>query len=154
VTGRGSGLSDESLLKKIKTIETALEVNAPDPSDAFDVLMKVGGYDIAAMCGVFLGGAIHRIPVLIDGLISAVAALTAVRLCPRAGSCMLASHVSAEPAGKMLLDAIGVKPILYAGLRLGEGTGAVAAMPVIDMALAVYNDMLTFSDIGMQGGAK
>ena len=104
VTGRGSGLSDESLLRKIQVIKEAIAINQPNPDDAFDVLSKLGGFDIAAMCGVFLGGAIYRIPVLIDGLISAAAALTALRLCPRSKSCMLASHVSAEPAGKLLLD--------------------------------------------------
>ena len=99
MTGRGAGLSDQGLQKKTAAIRRALEVNRPDPSDPLDILQKVGGFDIAAMCGVFLGGALYRVPVLIDGLISAVAALCALRLCPAAGKAMLASHVSAEPAG-------------------------------------------------------
>ncbi len=150
VTGRGSGLSDESLKTKIGVVTRAIEKNAPDPNNAFDTLSKLGGFDIAAMCGVFLGGALYRVPVLIDGLISAVAALTAKRLCPASVSCMLASHVSAEPAGKMLLDEIGVTPVIHAGMRLGEGTGAVAMMPLIDMAAEIYTSMLTFADIGMR----
>lgn len=149
VTGRGSGLSDESLRRKVEVVEQAIRVNAPDANDAFDVLQKLGGYDIAAMAGVFLGGALARVPVLVDGVISAVAALTAARLCPRARVCMLASHVSAEPAGRLLLEALHLKPLICAGLRLGEGTGAVAAMPMLDMALEIYKNMLTFSDIGM-----
>lgn len=149
VTGRGSGLSDESLRRKIEVVEQAIRINKPNADDAFDVLRKLGGYDIAAMAGVFLGGALARIPVLVDGVISAVAALTAARLCPRARVCMLASHVSAEPAGRLLLDALKLKPLICAGMRLGEGTGAVAAMPMLDMALEIYENMLTFLDIGM-----
>ena len=150
VTGRGSGLSDESLQKKISVVRRALDVNKPDPKDPLDVLSKVGGFDIAAMCGVFLGGAVYRVPVLLDGVISAVAALTAVRLCPAASCAMIATHISAEPAGKMLLDEMGLSPLICAGMRLGDGTGAVAAMPMLDMALEIYDHMLTFSDIGME----
>ena len=90
------------------------------------------------------------VPVLLDGVISAVAALTAVRLCPAASCAMIATHISAEPAGKMLLDEMGLSPLICAGMRLGEGTGAVAAMPMLDMALEIYDHMLTFSDIGME----
>lgn len=149
VTGRGSGLSNESLRRKIEVVEQAIRINKPDAGNAFDVLKKLGGYDIAAMAGVFIGGALARVPVLVDGVISAVAALTAARLCPRARACMLASHVSAEPAGRRLLEALKLKPLICAGLRLGEGTGAVTAMPMLDMALEIYDNMLTFSDIGM-----
>lgn len=150
VTGRGAGLSDEGLRRKINAIERAIEVNQPDPADGLDVLCKLGGFDIAGMCGTFIGGAIHRIPVLIDGFISAVAALAAVRIAPECRQAMLAAHVSAEPAAKMVLDAMDGKPLITAGLRLGEGTGAVAALPLLDMALAVYNDMVTFGVIGME----
>jgi len=149
VTGRGSGLSDASLEKKISVIETALSVNQPNPADALDVLCKVGGFDIAAMCGVFLGGALYKVPVLLDGLISAVAALTAVRLCPNSVNAMIATHITAEPAGKMLLSELGLAPLICAGMRLGEGTGAVAAIPMLDMALNIYDTMVTFDDIGM-----
>ena len=159
MTGRGAGLSDQGLQKKTAAIRRALEVNRPDPSDPLDILQKVGGFDIAAMCGVFLGGARSRVPVLIDGLISAVAALCALRLCPAAGKAMLASHVSAEPAGGLVLEALGKQPLITAGMRLGEGTGAVAAMPLLDLALAVYRESYTFEEGGIeayqpQGGAQ
>ena len=150
VTGRGAGLSDEGLRRKISAIERAVEVNAPDKNDALDVLSKVGGFDIGGMAGVFIGGAIYGVPVLIDGFISAAAALLAVKLCPECRHAMIASHVSAEPAAKMVLDAIGKKPLICSELRLGEGTGAVCAMPLLDMALAEYGGMSTFNDIGME----
>ncbi len=150
VTGRGAGLSDEGLKRKIAAIESALRVNRPDPADGLDVLSKVGGLDLAGICGAFLGGAIHRVPVVIDGFISAVGALAALRIAPESRCAMLAAHVSAEPAARMVLDALGVKPLITAGLRLGEGTGAVAALPLLDMALAVYDGMVTFDNIGMK----
>ena len=150
LTGRGSGLSDTGLRRKIRAIETAVAKNRPDPSDPLDVLAKVGGFDIAGLCGIFLGGALYRVPVLMDGLISTVAALCALRLCPDAGKAMLASHVSAEPAGRVLLDALGKKPLITAEMRLGEGTGAVAAMPLLDMALALYRDGATFESTGIE----
>lgn len=150
MTGRGAGLSDEGLRKKIQVIHQALQVNRPDPRDPVDVLAKVGGFDLAGLCGVFLGGLIHQVPVLIDGVISATAALCAVRLCPQAGSAMLASHVSAEPMGGVLLEALGKKPLICAGMHLGEGTGAVAAMPLLDMAAAVYRGAYTFEEGGIE----
>ena len=150
VTGRGAGLSDEGLKRKVAAIERALAVNRPDPADGLDVLSKVGGLDLAGICGTFLGGAIHRVPVLIDGFISAVAALAALRIAPESRCAMLAAHVSAEPAARTVLDALGVKPLITAGMRLGEGTGAVAALPLLDMALAVYDGMVTFENIGME----
>ncbi len=150
VTGRGAGLSDEGLRRKVNAIERALKVNRPDPADGLDVLGKVGGLDIAGMCGTFLGGASHRIPILVDGFISAVAALCALRIAPGSRQAMLAAHVSAEPAARMVLEALDLKPLISAGLRLGEGTGAVAALPLLDMALAVYDGMVTFDNIGME----
>ena len=150
LTGRGSGLSDQGLRRKIWAVETAIERNRPDPSDPLDILAKVGGFDIAGMCGIFLGGALYRVPVLMDGLISTVAALCALRLCPDAGKAMLASHVSAEPAGRLVLDALGKKPLITAEMRLGEGTGAVAAIPLLDMALALYRDGTTFESTGIE----
>lgn len=146
VTGRGAGLSDDGLVKKRAAIKRAIEINAPDPDDPIDVLSKVGGFDIGGLCGVFLGGAVYHIPVLIDGFISAVAALLAIRLAPFADGYMLASHMSGEPAGKMILDSLGKKPLITAGMRLGEGTGAVAAIPLLDMAFAVYKSMSTFDE--------
>jgi nicotinate-nucleotide--dimethylbenzimidazole phosphoribosyltransferase len=149
VTGRGAGLSDEGLAHKRAIIEQAIAVNTPDPADALDVLHKLGGFDIAGLCGVFLGGALYRIPVLVDGLISSVSALVAQRLCPAASVCMLPSHVTAEPAGALILAALGLEPLITANMRLGEGTGAVAALPLLDMALSVYHDLISFADIGL-----
>ena len=146
VTGRGAGLSSAGLERKIKAIETAIQVNKPNPADPLDVLSKVGGLDLAGLCGVFLGGAACRIPVLVDGFISSAAALTAARLCPNAVDYMLGSHASNEPAGRMVLEDLGLKPFLYANMCLGEGTGAAAVMPLLDMALAVYDGMTTFAD--------
>ena len=144
VTGRGAGLSTEGLRLKIRAIETAIAVNRPDPADGLDVLHKVGGLDIAGLAGVFLGGAYHHIPVLVDGFISSAAALVAASLCPGVKDYMLGSHASNEPAGKLVLEALGLTPFLYAGMCLGEGTGAVAVMPLLDMGLAVYREMCTF----------
>jgi nicotinate-nucleotide--dimethylbenzimidazole phosphoribosyltransferase len=130
-------------------IERAVEINKPTGGDAFDVLKKLGGFDIAGMAGIFIGGALYGVPVIIDGFISGVSALTASRLCPRSIQAMIASHVSAEPAAKMTLEALGLNPVIHAGMRLGEGTGAVALIPLLDMAAAVYHGLMTFADIGM-----
>ena len=148
MTGRGAGLSDEGLQRKRAAVERALLVNRPDPNDALDVLMKVGGFDICAMAGTFLGGAKYGVAVLVDGFISSVAALCAQRMLPEAADFMLATHVSREPAGAFLLETLGLQPVITAGMALGEGTGAVAAMPLIDMALAVYRGA-TFGDIAV-----
>ena len=150
MTGRGAGLSDQGLERKLWAIEMALERNRPNPMDPLDVLAKVGGFDIAGMCGIYLGGALYRVPVMMDGFISTVAALCALRLCPEAGKAMFASHVSAEPAGRLILDALGKKPLITAGMRLGEGTGAVAAIPLLDMALALYDHGTTFDGTGIE----
>ena len=147
VTGRGAGLTSEGLAHKIKSVERALVVNHPDPNDGVDVLAKVGGFDLAGLAGVFLGGAVHRVPVLIDGFISAAAALAAARICPAVKKAMLASHLSDEPAAALALGALGLRPLITAGMCLGEGTGAVAALPLLDMALAVYREMSTFREI-------
>ena len=146
VTGRGAGLSNDGLKRKIEVVRRAIKINKPNSDDPVDVLAKVGGFDIAGLCGVFLGGAIHRVPIIIDGAITAAAALCAYKLAPKSANAMIASHVSAEPAGRLLLDAIGKEPIITAGMRLGEGTGAVALIPLLDMALAVYSESYTFSE--------
>lgn len=150
VTGRGAGLSDEGLRRKIAAVRQGIAVNRPDPEDALDVLAKLGGFDLAGLCGVFLGGALYHVPVLIDGFPCAAAALCALRLCPAAGKAMLASHVSAEPAGALLLRALGKEPLITARMRLGEGSGAVAAMPLLDMALAVWRECCTFAEGGIE----
>lgn len=150
VTGRGAGLSDSGLCKKREAINRAIAFNQPNSLDALDVLSKVGGFDIAGLTGVFLGGAALHVPILVDGFISAVAALLAVRLAPLAGGYILASHRSEEPAGQMVLNSLGKQPFLTAAMCLGEGTGAVAALPILDMAFAVYDSMSTFDDIKIE----
>ena len=150
MTGRGAGLSSEGLNRKIKAIKKAIALNNPDRSDVIDVLAKVGGLDIAGMAGVFLGGAALRMPVVMDGFISCVAALIAQRICPNAGEYMIPSHVSREPAAHLILKELGKEAVLHAGMCLGEGTGAVALFPVLDLAEAVYNSMSTFGDINVE----
>ena len=145
MTGRGAGLSSAGLQRKIDAIARAIEVNRPDANDPLDVLHKVGGFDIAGLVGVFLGGAQHHVPIVIDGVISA-----AMKFCPTAAGYWLAAHVSKEPAGKIVLDALGKKPMLTCEMCLGEGTGAVAAFPVLEMANAVYTQMSTFSEIEIE----
>ena len=149
MTGRGAGLSDEGLARKVDAICRGILCNEPDPEDILDVLAKLGGFDIAGLCGVFLGGALAGVPVLADGFISGVAALCAVRLCPAAAKAVFASHCSAEPAARIVLEALGKAPIITAGLHLGEGTGAVAGRIRRVLLLcggrhcAVYAPMLT-----------
>ena len=150
MTGRGAGLSDEGLARKIVVIHRGIAKNQPDSADALDVLAKLGGFDIAGLCGVFLGGALEGVPVLADGFISCVAALCAVRLCPAAAKAVFASHCSTEPAAKLVLDALNKKALITAGLHLGEGTGAVAAIPLWDMALAVYDGCYSFEEGGIE----
>ncbi len=154
LTGRGAGLSDEHLARKIAVVERALAVNAPDPDDPVDVLAKLGGFDIAGMTGIFLGGALYRVPIVIDGLISSVAALAAARIRPAAASAMLASHLSAEPAAPLILGELGLSALLHAEMRLGEGTGGVCLLPLLDMALAVYNEALTYAALSEAMGGR
>ena len=149
LTGRGAGLSDAGLLRKREAITRALAVNQPDAADPIDVLAKVGGFEIAGMVGAFLGSEKHGVPLLMDGVISAAAALTAARICPAAINFMLPSHLSREPAMARILEELGLAPILHADMALGEGTGAVALIPLMDMALCVYHGPHTFNALGM-----
>lgn len=149
LTGRGAGLSDKALARKTAVIRQALVINQPDPTDALDVLAKVGGYDLAAMCGACLGAMSHGVPVVLDGVISACAALCAVRLCPQARDYIVPSHMSREPAARAIFAELGLSPVLHADLALGEGTGAVLLFPMLDAALAVYHGTHTFTDLGM-----
>lgn len=150
MTGRGAGLSGDGLTRKINAIKKAIEVNAPDPEDAIDVLAKVGGFDIAGMAGMFLGGAALGVPVVIDGFISCVAALIAQRICPTAREYMIASHVSKEPAARLILEALGKEAVIHGEMCLGEGSGAVALFPFLDMGIAVYDSMSTFENIHVE----
>ena len=149
LTGRGAGLSDEGLQRKIAAIERGIAVNSPDAADPLGVLAALGGFDIAGLCGVFLGGALESIPIVMDGFISGVAALCAVRLCPAAAKAVFASHASSEPGAQLVLEALGKKALITADLHLGEGTGAVASLPLWDMAMAVYNGCYSFTEGGI-----
>ncbi len=150
VTGKGAGLTTEGLERKIQVIKNAVKKHQPNRNDPVDVLAKVGGFDLAGLAGIYLGGAACRMPVVVDGFISGVAALLAVKLCPQAGDYIIASHVSKEPAGAMVLEAIGKAPSLMCDMCLGEGTGAVAFFPLLDMSLHIYEKMSTFSQIEIE----
>lgn len=152
VTGRGGGITDESFSKKKAVIRRAIELNQPDPADPVDVFAKVGGFDLAAMCGAFLGGAAARRPVVIDGFISAVAALCAVRLCPRVRDYLVPSHASYEIGYQLAMDALDLHPFLQLGMRLGEGSGCPLAFQILDAACAIQNQMATFDQAGIDDG--
>lgn len=149
VTGRGGGITEESFRKKKAVIRTAIEVNRPDRDDVVGVLSKVGGFDLAAMCGAFLGAAAARRPAVIDGLISAAAALCAVRLCPNVRGYLVPSHASFEIGYRLAMEAMDLRPLFDLGMRLGEGSGCSLAFQVLDAACAVINDMATFDEAGI-----
>lgn len=170
VTGRGAGLSNTSLERKIQAIKLAIarykeaeelrtkelrvEPSNTEPSKevlwVLNLLSELGGYDIAGLVGVFLGGAIYKVPILIDGFISSVAALVAVRMEEKVRSYVFASHESKEPAGRMVLEALQLKPFIICDMYLGEGTGAIAVLPLLSMAIEVYTRMSTFQDIQIE----
>ena len=149
VTGRGGGITEEGFRKKKAVIRTAIEVNRPDRDDVVGVLSKVGGFDLAAMCGAFLGAAAARRPAVIDGLISAAAALCAVRLCPNVRGYLVPSHASFEIGYRLAMEAMDLRPLFDLGMRLGEGSGCPLAFQVLDAACAVINDMATFDEAGI-----
>ena len=149
VTGRGGGITEESFRKKKAVIRTAIEVNRPDRDDVVGVLSKVGGFDLAAMCGAFLGAAAARRPTVIDGLISAAAALCSVRLCPNVRGYLVPSHASFEIGYRLAMEAMDLRPLFDLGMRLGEGSGCPLAFQVLDAACAVINDMATFDEAGI-----
>jgi nicotinate-nucleotide--dimethylbenzimidazole phosphoribosyltransferase len=149
VTGSGTGIGPEQREHKIAVIEAAIARNAPDPADALDVLAKVGGLEIAGMVGVMLGAAAQRIPVVVDGFISAAAALVATALCPPLRSYLIAGHVSLEQGHRVILDRLELSPLLNLEMRLGEGTGAALAMGIIAAALRAHAEMATFSEAGV-----
>lgn len=150
IAGRGAGLSQEGLNRKQEVIVQAIAKHQPDAADPVDVLAKVGGLDIAGLTGVFLGGAACSLPVVIDGFIAATAALLAVRLQPLVRDYLIPSHISREPGMQRVMEALGLDPLLHCGMNLGEGTGAVALMPLLDMALSVYQEMETFEAIEVE----
>lgn len=150
IVGPGTGLNNDGVLRKLKAIEKALQVNKPDSADPIDVLSKVGGLEIAGMAGVILGAAARRVPVVIDGFISGAAALIACKLVPQAKDYIIASHLSEEPGHKIMLEAIGMEPMLRMRMRLGEGTGAALAFPLIEAATRIMSEMATFEEAGVK----
>ncbi len=150
VTGRGAGLSDEGLVRKIHAVETAITINQPDAEHPIELLSKLGGLEIAGMTGLFLGGAYYHVPVVIDGMISAAAAVVACRIHPLCREYLFPSHAADEPAGAGLLEILGLEPVIQAGLRLGEGTGGTLLLPLLDGALALYREGHQFKDMPME----
>jgi nicotinate-nucleotide--dimethylbenzimidazole phosphoribosyltransferase len=151
VTGRGTGADDRTLARKVAAVEHALERNRPVGTDALDVLRKVGGLEIAGLCGLCLGAAGARVAVITDGFIATAGAALAVRLCPAVADYVFAAHLSTEPGHAALLELVGLRPLLDLGMRLGEGTGAALAMNVIGAAVAAFNEMATFDSAGVSG---
>jgi nicotinate-nucleotide--dimethylbenzimidazole phosphoribosyltransferase len=149
VTGRGTGLDDEGWRRKTEMIQQALKINRPDPKDAMDVLSKVGGFEIGGIAGVILAGAKYRIPVVIDGFISGAAALIAASLSPAVKPYLIASHQSVEQGHKIVLEHLGLKPLLNLDLRLGEGTGAALGIFLVEASLKVLDEMATFAEAGV-----
>ena len=149
VTGRGTGLDDEGCKRKVKVIKKALKINRPNPKDAIDVLSKVGGFEIGGIAGIILAGARYHIPVVIDGFISGAAALIAASLSPKVKSYLIASHQSVEQGHKIILEYLGLKPLLNLDLRLGEGTGAALGIFLVEASLKILDEMATFAEAGV-----
>jgi nicotinate-nucleotide--dimethylbenzimidazole phosphoribosyltransferase len=149
ITGRGTGINDETWRHKVQVIRDSIALNKPDPSDAVDVLSKVGGAEIGSIAGLIIGAAANRVPVVVDGFISTAGALIAYSLEPRTKDYMFAAHMSQETGHKAMLEKIGLRPILDLDLRLGEGTGAALAMFVIEAGLKIYKEMATFGEAGV-----
>jgi len=152
VTGRGTGLNDEQLAHKIEVINQALAVNRPDPTQPLDVLAKVGGFEIGGLAGVMLGAAANHIPVVIDGFISGAAALIATALSPALKDYLIAAHLSAEPGHRLLLEYLGLRPLLNLDMRLGEGTGAALGIFLAETAARILAEMATFTEAGVSEG--
>ncbi len=150
VTGRGSGLDDASFMRKKEVISEAISKYSLFDREASDIVRYVGGFDIASLMGIFIGGAMHRIPVVIDGVITASAALAVSRLVPEAVSYMIPSHQGQEQAMGYIYKDLGFEPVIHAKLKLGEGTGAVSLIPMLDMAKEVYDKMARFDDLSIE----
>lgn len=154
LTGRGTGVDDEGLTRKIRAIEAGLRVNRPDPSDPIDVLAKVGGFEIAALAGLVIGGAACGIPVVCDGLISTAGALIACELAPGAGAYLFASHNSQEVGHRFMHERLGLVPLIDLQFRLGEGTGAAIAMELMDAATRILANIKTFEEVGIADAGR
>lgn len=151
VTGRGTGINDETLKNKIEIIKRAIEINKPDPKEPIDVLSKVGGFEIGGLVGVILAGASRRIPIVLDGFISGAAALIAYHLEPKVKDYLIAAHCSVEKGHKIILDYMGLKPVLDLELRLGEGTGAALGMSIVEASIKILTEMATFQSASVSG---
>ncbi|RJQ49452.1 MAG: nicotinate-nucleotide--dimethylbenzimidazole phosphoribosyltransferase [Nitrospiraceae bacterium] len=149
VTGRGTGINDETWKHKVQVIKDAISFNRPDPSDALDVLSKVGGAEIGGIAGLMIGAAANRVPVIVDGFISTAGALIAYSIEPKTKDYMFAAHMSQEVGHRAMLEKIGLRPVLDLDLRLGEGTGAALAMLIIEAGLKIYKEMATFGEAGV-----
>ncbi|MEG0591178.1 MAG: nicotinate-nucleotide--dimethylbenzimidazole phosphoribosyltransferase, partial [Lachnospiraceae bacterium] len=146
VTGRGAGLEFEGFKRKKEVIRTAIEKNKPNPKDVLDVLAKVGGLDIAGLVGIYLGGAACGIPIVIDGYASAVAAFLANRLSPMIGSYVIPFHITKEPGMEAIFKKLSITPLFYGEMGVGEGTGALLLLPLLDMMKEVYDGADTFEE--------
>lgn len=151
VCGRGTGIDDQGLIKKQDAIRRAIAVNKPNVEDPVDVLAKIGGFEIAGLAGLILGCAANRTPIIIDGFISSAAALVAQKIAPAVSSYIIPSHASEEPGHRLILDLLGMNPLLLLNMRLGEGTGAALAMHIVEGACKIINEMATFADAGVTG---
>ncbi|MDD4924567.1 MAG: nicotinate-nucleotide--dimethylbenzimidazole phosphoribosyltransferase [Dehalococcoidales bacterium] len=149
VTGRGTGIDNKQLLHKVEVINRALEINRPDSNDAIDVLSKVGGFEIGGLAGVILGAAANRIPVVIDGFIAGAAAIIAVKLSPQVKDYLIASHLSVECGHRIMLEYIGLQPLLSLDMRLGEGTGAALGISLVEASIKILREMKTFDETGV-----
>jgi len=153
MSGRGTCIDDETFARKCRAIQKGITVNAPDPKDPLDVLSKVGGFEIGGIAGAILAAARFQRPVVIDGLISTAGALLAHAMCPVVADYIFAGHRSVEQGHQLMLEHMGLRPILDLGMRLGEGTGAALAMPIIETAVRVFLEVLTFEQAGISKGA-
>lgn len=154
VVGRGTGLDEEGVAHKVRVVERALRANRFDPADPIGVLAALGGFEIAFLAGLALGGAANRQVVVLDGFITAAAALVAARLAPACVDALIASHLSPEPGHRAVLDALALEPVLDLGLRLGEGSGAALVLPLLGASLAILSDMATFEAAGVTDAGR
>jgi nicotinate-nucleotide--dimethylbenzimidazole phosphoribosyltransferase len=150
VTGRGTGIDDATWARKVAVIEKALAANRPEGKSALEIVAALGGFEIAGLAGVVLGAAARRIPVVLDGFIASVAALCAAGIAPRAVNCLVASHLSVEAGHRLVLQELGCEPLFDLAMRLGEGTGAALAMPIVEAAVRIVHEMATFDQAGVK----
>jgi nicotinate-nucleotide--dimethylbenzimidazole phosphoribosyltransferase len=154
VTGRGTGIDDRTFERKVDAVGRALALHRPDPADPVGVLAAVGGLEHAALAGFVLGAAARRIPVVIDGVIACSGALAAAALAPDSAGAMVAGHLSTEPGARVALDALGLRPLLTLDMRLGEGSGAALAVPLVQSAARLLRDVATFDSAGVSGAKE